>query len=390
MVKVNLPLLEVSGADYGDDEAAMVDYRADGTARAMAMDNRGPIRYDANGKLHPDILDAYSRAGFYVFEDVLGEAERADLERDVADILDRAPVAKDAKLDKHGRPALGVDCQARTVGWVKPLSDPNGGTDAAYGRHPSKMNEPTPPSDAPEHVVQVVLGSLQFSDACLRMYGHPDLLAVTEAINGPDFTPFNDIIWIKHPRLGASVAWHQDGWTHWKNPELDENTHGFNMMAQLYGCDAANGLWVVPGSHRMGKVDIKAMVEVAGSDRLPEAVPLICAPGDVAITNRQAIHGSFANTSPNVRVTINVGSQRRKFVLGVTSGGLHSPVALYDDDYIRQRSRVIMYGIDARRQRYPEETSYVYAPLADREEQYRWNDAAKADMKDYNMQDLGI
>ena len=101
MVKVNLPLLEVSGADYGDDEAAMVDYRADGTARAMAMDNRGPIRYDANGKLHPDILDAYSRAGFYVFEDVLGEAERADLERDVADILDRAPVAKDAKLDKH-------------------------------------------------------------------------------------------------------------------------------------------------------------------------------------------------------------------------------------------------------------------------------------------------
>ena len=57
----------------------------------------------------------------------------------------------------------------------------------------------------------------------------------------------------------------------------------------------------MPGSHRIGKVDIKAMVEAAGSDRLPDAVPLVCAPGDVAITNRQCVHGSFANTSPLTR-----------------------------------------------------------------------------------------
>ena len=82
-------------------------------------------------------------------------------------------------------------------------------------------------------------------------------------------------------------------------------------MTQLYGCDAANGLWVVPGSHRHGKLDIKAMVDAAGSDRLPDAVPLICGPGDVAITSRQAVHGSFANTSPNVRVTVNMGFHRR-------------------------------------------------------------------------------
>ena len=126
--------------------------------------------------------------------------------------------------------------------------------------------------------MQLVLGSLQFSDACLRTYGHPDLLRVAEAIHGPDFTPFNEAVWIKHPRLGGSVAWHQDGWTHWDSPELGTNTHGFNFMGQLYGCDAANGLWVVPGSHRIGKADIKGMVAAAGSDRLPDAVPLICAP----------------------------------------------------------------------------------------------------------------
>ena len=85
---------------------------------------------------------------------------------------------------------------------------------------------------------------------------------------GDDFVPFNEAVWVKHPGLGGSVAWHQDGFTHWDSPDLDEHTHGFNFMAQLYGCDAANGLWVVPGSHDLGRADIKAWVAAAGSDRL--------------------------------------------------------------------------------------------------------------------------
>ena len=238
------------------------------------------------------------------------------------------------------------------------MSDPLGGTDRANGRHPAKMFEPAAPAEAPEYVVQLILGSLQFSDACLRVYGHPDLLAVAAAVNGDDFTPFNEAVWIKQARLGGSVAWHQDGWTHWDSPQLDEGTHGFNFMAQLYGCNAANGLVGGAGFASVGKADIKAMVEAAGSDRLPEAVPMICAAGDVAICNRQAIHGSFANTSDDVRVTINFGFHRRAIVLGVESGGVHNPVAVYDDARIRERSRVIQYAIDARTQRFPSETPY--------------------------------
>ncbi len=386
----NLPLIDAPTTDYGADEAAMVEFRREGTERALALDNRGPIRFDEAGNLDPAILDSYSRHGFYVFEGVLGSEELADIERDVADMLDRAPVTKNAPLDRHGRPALGADCEGRNISWVRPLSDPVGGTDASYGRHPAKMNEPTAPQGSPEWVVQLVLGSLQFSEACLRVYGHPELLRVAAAINGDDFTPFNEAVWIKQPRLGGSVAWHQDGWTHWDNPELDEGTHGFNFMGQLYGCDAANGLWVVPGSHRIGKADIKAMVAEAGSDRLPDAVPLICGPGDVAITNRQAIHGSFANTSPNVRVTINFGFHRRRSVLDVTSGGVHSPITTYDAAYIEERSKLIMYGIDARRQRFPDETPYRYQPFAGRDDDFRWGPEAAASIKDYNLRDLGI
>jgi Phytanoyl-CoA dioxygenase (PhyH) len=387
---VNLPLKKVRTVDYGPHEAAMVRYREEGTARALALGNRGPIRFGADGVLDPAIAESYSRFGFYVFEGVLGNEELDDIERDVADMLERVPAYKGARVDSRGRPALGADCQAANLSWVKPLADPLGGTAFAHGRHPAKMFEPVPPTDAPEYIVQLVLGSLQFSDACLRVYGHPQLLAVAAAINGDDFTPFNEAVWIKHPRLGGSVAWHQDGWTHWDSPDLDEGSHGFNFMAQLYGCDAANGLWVVPGSHRGGKADIKAMVDAAGSDRLPDAVPLICGAGDVVICNRQAIHGSFANTSDAVRVTINFGFHRRRSVLGVTSGGVHNAVAVYDDARIAERSRAIMYGIDARRQRFPAERSYSYRPLAGEADRYRWTAAAQAGLKDYNLLDLGI
>lgn len=386
----NLPLIKVPIVDYGPDEEAMVRYRAEGEERAMRLGNRGPIRFDRDGRLDRAILDAYSRCGFYVFEGMLGADELKDLEGDVAEMLARAPTTKGAKLDSQGRPALSADCQASNISWVKPLSDPLGGTSFANGRHPVKMTEPTPPKEAPDYVMQLVLGSLQFSKAHLRLYGHPQLLAAAETINGEDFTPFNEAVWVKHPRLGGSVAWHQDGWTHWDSADLDEGTHGFNFMAQLYGCNAANGLWVVPGSHRNGKADIKAMVAAAGSDRLPQAVPLICAPGDVVICNRQAIHGSFANTSEDVRVTMNFGFHRRRSVLGVVSGGVHNPVAVYDDERIRERSKLIMYAIDARHQRFPGEKPYRYKPFAGQEGSYRWSSEKIAALKDYNLLDLGI
>ena len=74
------------------------------------------------------------------------------------------------------------------------------------------------------------------------MYGHPELLRVAASINGDDFVPFNEALFIKEPALGASVAWHQDGATHWDNPDWDPGIHGFNFMGQLYGCTAANGV----------------------------------------------------------------------------------------------------------------------------------------------------
>lgn len=380
---------EITRIGYGDQEAAMQAYLAAGAERARTLGNRGPVRFTADGRIHPDILDAYWRTGFYVFENVIDKAELADIEQSIqADVLGRLPVEKGAAVDAQGRPALNAGLKAPSLFWSKPLGDPFGGTELANGRHPVKMYEPKPDAAAPKEVVYLILGSLQFSDAALRLYGHPKVLAVAAAVNGDDFVPFNEAIFVKEPGRGASVAWHQDGVTHWNSPDWDQGTHGLNFMAQVYGCTPANGVWVVPGSHKLGKVDIRKMVAEAGTERLPDAVPIVCAPGDVAMTNRQAVHGSFANTSKDWRVTLNMGFHRRRSVLGVQGGGVHNAVAVYDADRIHRRARMIGYAIDARRQVYPDQAPFDYQPL--RGETYTWNDAARADIRDYNLDDLSI
>ena len=381
----------VNVGTYGANESAMQTYIAEGHAKAMALPNRGPVRYDENGAVASDIIDAYWRYGFYILEGVLGDDELIDLQEAIeVDIIQRLPVSRDASSDAQGRPALANGLKAPVLFWSKPLGDPFGGTDEAGGRHPVKMVEPQASADAPDDIVYLMLGPLQFSAGMLRTYGHPDLLSVAAAINGNDFVPFNEAVFIKEPGLGASVAWHQDGLTHWNSAQWDEGSHGFNFMGQLYGCTAANAVWVIPGSHKLGKIDIAARVAAAGTERLPDGVPIVCNPGDVAMSNRQIVHGSFANTSSDRRITLNMGFHRRSSVEGVTGGGLHAAPATYDDAHIAKRSRVIGYAIDARAQRFPDEVPFRYEPFADQNIRHAWDDTARASMPDYNLLDMSI
>ena len=369
----------------------MDNYFRTGRTRAFELGNRGPIRFTDDGSLHPEIDAAYRRCGFYVFEGALKDREVRELEADLAELLTHTPASRDSALDGKGRPAFGQDRARPAFAFGKPLSDPYGGTDQNYGRHPAKMYEPEPPKDAPEETLYFVYGIFQGMDACLRLYGHPDLLRVAEAINGGDFTPFADSIWIKEPGLGTSVAWHQDGTTHWNRPDWDEDIHGFNFMAQLCRTTPENALWVVPGSHKLGKIDIKGLVDDAGTDRLPDAVPMLCEPGDVAICNRQALHGSFANTSPHRRVSIVIGFHRRDAVLNVKKQQRTGEAVVYDEERIHRRSRVIQLAIDARRRHYPLETPYVYQPFVGQEDDNQFTEATRRTvLEGYHLLNLSI
>ena len=187
--------IDACAAHYGDDADAMRKFLISGHEKAMKMDNRGPIAFDSIGALEPSILQAYSEYGFYVFTDVLQPEELKDIEEDLEAMKQRFPVGPGEPLAADGSPGLGSDCTALTLLWSKPLGDPLGGTDLANGRHQVKLHEPQAAKDAPEWAPFILLGSLQFSETCLRVYGHPQLLRIAEAINGEDFTPFNGAVY---------------------------------------------------------------------------------------------------------------------------------------------------------------------------------------------------
>ncbi len=394
MAPLDQRLASPPGLSRAEHAARMAEHVAAGEARARALPNRGPMRVDADGRLHPDILAAYWEYGFYVFEGVIDAAEIDELRTDVWEMIDRAPVRIGADVDAHGRPILGHDWAMKPYLMIEPLSDPWGGTNLLAGRHPTKMTEARPDDGAPEAVPYLMFAMCKAMPSGLRLYGHHDLLTIAAGINGDDFVPYNDAIFVKQAGLGGPVSWHQDGATHWDSPDWDMGIHGFNFQVQLYRTTAANALWVVPGTHRSGRIDITALVDAnGGSDLLPDAVPLLCEPGDVTVVNRQLLHGSFANTSPDPRISFTFGFHRRASVLGVqgrlTMKGTGGPV--YDEQRVFERSAVIAVAIDARHAHRPHEPRFTYEPFAGLEDDFRvGSDAADRVLRDYFMKDLAI
>ena len=375
---------------YGVNSNAMESYLIEGEKKALELNNRGPIKFDSNGSLCSDIRKAYSDNGFYIFENVINPEELKDIKDDLENLRANFPTGPESNLDISGNPAFNSDSKSLTLVWSKPLGDPLGGTELANGRHQVKLFEPEAASDAPQAVPVILLGSLQFSDACLRTYAHPELLKVAESINGEDFAPFNEALFIKEPGVGAAVSWHQDGVTHWDSEDFNEDIHGFNFMVQVYGSTAVNGVWVMPGTHKVGKIDIKKLVAESGSERLEGAVPIVCNPGDAVICNRQLLHGSFPNCGYEKRVTVNFGFHKRSSVLGVKGGGVHSEAQVFDDKIIERRSKSIGYAIEARKAKYKDEIPYSYKPFNVLNKEYVWNDDSRNDLKDYNLEDLSI
>ena len=325
------------------------EYRERGRQRALALGNRGPMRFDDGGTLEQDILDAYRRTGFYVFTDVLAAAEVAELAAEFDDILDNAPVADESELDKHGR---AVRFPGYYTFW--PREEADGGEEAPG-------------------VVGLVSHPLMMMDSALRTYAHPHILRMVASINGKDFVPFHESVFHKGAGEGPPTRWHQDGRTHWtddgaalEQPDGAGKTHGFNLSVSWSHCTPENCLWVVPGSHRQWRLANDGAFPPI-TERLADAVPMMLEPGDCGMVNRSSLHGAFPNRSAERRITMVIGFHKRDSAIGTSTTNVHAfkrpggpkPVT-YSQDYVLRRTRMIPLAIDARRQRYPDEEPYEY------------------------------
>jgi hypothetical protein len=112
----------------------------------------------------------------------------------------------------------------------------------------------------------------------------------------------------------------------------------------------------------------------------------------VTIVNRQTLHGSFANSSPDLRISITFGFHRRKSVLGAkTALSMKVEGLCYDEQRIADRAGVIAVAIDARRQHYPAEKAFVYNPFTGREHEFRSSpETFDRVIRNYHLKDLAI
>jgi hypothetical protein len=331
------------------------EYADAGCERARQLGNRGPIRFDANGRLQQDIIDAYHRAGFYVFTGVLSPAEIDDLTTEFDALLDNAPSTIDGEIDRHGRPV-------KFAGYYT-LSAPR----------PESTGDDRSPDKSARAIVGLVSHPLMMMDSALRVYGHPQILRMVESINGADFIPFHESIFHKGAGEGPPTAWHQDGRTHWtpagealERADSSSKSHGFNLSVSWSHCTPENCLWVVPGSQRQWLLANGGKFPSI-SERLPEAVPMLLEPGDCGMVNRSSLHGSYPNRSSNRRITMVLGFHRRSSAIGTTTTNVHAfripgqvKQVTYSEADVLRRARMIPLAIDARRQKYPDETPYVY------------------------------
>ena len=335
------------------------EYVRAGEERARSLNNRGPLRFDDDGQLSRDILDAYQEHGFYVLTNVLSSEEAEDLTQELDALMDNAPVVPDGMLDKKGRPSK-------------------------YSPYYS-LSDDDPP------VVRLLSHTIMMSDAALRAYAHPQILRMVASINGPDFIPFHEAIQYKVANNGVPTHWHQDGRTHWtedgaalEKPDGSGKTHGFNLSIACTNCTPANGLWVVPGSHRHWRLAGGGKFPSI-TDQIPEAVPVTMSPGDCMLVSRSSLHGSYANKTPERRMTLLLGYHKRDSAIGAETTNVHAFIRTggpewvkYDEERVLRRSRMIPLAIDARRQRYPDEEPYEYtgAYLGSGE----WNEQSRAEI----------
>jgi hypothetical protein len=112
----------------------------------------------------------------------------------------------------------------------------------------------------------------------------------------------------------------------------------------------------------------------------------------VTMVNRQMVHGSFANSSADLRISLTFGFHRRGSVLGQKAAlGVEDRETVYDERRVFERSAVIQVAIDARHQAFPDEAAFTYQPFARLRGEFRFTpETVDRVIRDYNTKDLAI
>ncbi|MCC7427595.1 MAG: phytanoyl-CoA dioxygenase family protein [Alphaproteobacteria bacterium] len=150
--------------------------------------------------------------------------------------------------------------------------------------------------------------ALTWVDELIRL---PAVLDAVEALIGPDIFCWSSSFFIKDPRDGKFVSWHQDA-QYW-GLEADDIVSAWIALTpsrRENGC-----LRVVPGTHltNLEHVDrpqadnlLSRGQEIAVTVHEGQALDVVLAPGQFSLHHERIVHGSEANSSAGRRIGLAV------------------------------------------------------------------------------------
>lgn len=164
-----------------------------------------------------------------------------------------------------------------------------------------------------EHLHHLIMRNDPF---WVRLVTDPRLVDIAQGVGkfleDGNIALFSSHYFLKQPRTGMAVLWHQDG-SYWPLKPMNVLT----LWLAVDHSDASNGcLRVVKGSHKSDLAELKpdrSVRNVLGSathtdkDIDPSQVAdLVLAPGDVSIHHPNIVHGSEPNTSDRRRCGLTI------------------------------------------------------------------------------------
>lgn len=193
----------------------------------------------------------------------------------------------------------------RTHGWVAPITvmSEEEATDLADQLARAEANYPELLHAENRNNAHLMLPFLA------ELAKHPAIIATASSLVGADMTLSSSVLFIKEPKTGSFVSWHQDA--RYMGLEPDEFATAWVALSPSTpesGCVA-----VIPGTHKQGIVEHEDLYgedniltrgqQVPGVDE-STAVDLVLRPGQMSLHHPWLVHGSRPNTSDYRRIGI--------------------------------------------------------------------------------------
>lgn len=144
----------------------------------------------------------------------------------------------------------------------------------------------------------------------MELATHPRVLAVVNALIGPNVLLWNGTYIVKQPRSSSHVSWHQD-LAYWG---LDGEDQVSMWIALSAANESSGGMRMVPGSHRFGRRNHSLMPDdsnvlyqgqTVGDVDEDQAVFCELSPGEASFHHGWTLHASLPNQSGDRRIGFN-------------------------------------------------------------------------------------